>query len=71
MNTLYLSNIDMINALPGVIKVKEGTPINNGTTGMFITTKDRLPYELSEFVRMVPEDKDMPIVHYDGPVKRV
>lgn len=66
-----LCNIDMINALPGVVKVKEETPMHNGTTGMFVTTKDILPYELSDFVRMVPEDKDIPMVHYDGPVRRV
>ena len=66
-----LCNIDMINALPGVVKVKEGTPMHNGTTGMFVTTKDILPYELSDFVRMVPEDKDIPMVHCDGPIRRV
>ncbi len=66
-----LCNIDMINVLPGVVKVKEGTPIHDGTTGMFVTKKEQLPYELGEFVRSVPEDKDMPIFNYDGPVRSI
>lgn len=66
-----LCNIDMVNLLPGVIKVKEGTPMHDGTTGRFITDKESLPYKLSEFIRMVPEDKDMIDVRYDGPVMSV
>ena len=54
-----LCNIEMINKLPGVIKVDENSDIFDGTTGKFITTKDTLCDDLFKFIEMVPTDADM------------
>lgn len=53
-----LCNIDMINSLPGVNKVKEYN--HNGTTGMFMTNTENLCNDLFRFIEMVPTDFDMP-----------
>ncbi len=61
-----LCNIDMINALPGVIKVSDDAPVLSGTTGRFIVNKEELPFLLGDFVRKVPTDDDMPDYGYRG-----
>lgn len=66
-----LCNIDMVNALPGVIKVNEDTPINVGTTGRFVVSKKELPLMLGDFVSKVPTDADMPKFNYDSVVHSI
>ena len=52
-----LCNINMINSLPGVNKVKNTEVI--GTTGMFKTSVNDLSNKLYHFISMVPTDSDM------------
>ena len=54
-----LCNIDMVNALPGVIKVSSDAPMHSGTTGRFVVSKKELPLMLVDFVKKVPTDEDM------------
>ena len=49
-------NIDMINNLKGVKKVKKG---DNYTVGVFECTLEKLPFELVDFISKVPTDIDM------------
>lgn len=63
-----LCNIDMVNALPGINKVKEDAPMHSGATGMFIVKKDELPLKLGEFVRKVPTDEDIPPFDFSNAV---
>ena len=51
-----ICNIDMINSLKGVKKVKKG---DNYTVGMFECTLEKLPFELVDFISKVPTDMDM------------
>ena len=53
-----LCNVDMINSLPGVNKVKEESRI--GTTGVFEIPVGGLPDMVYDFISKVPMDKDMP-----------
>ena len=55
-----LCNIDMINKLPGINKVKEGTNTFDGATGRFVTTKENLCMDLFNFLSKVPTDYDIP-----------
>lgn len=59
-----LCNIDMVNALPGVIKVSSDAPMHSGTTGRFVVSKKELPLMLVDFVKKVPTDEDMPEFDY-------
>ena len=59
-----LCNIDMVNALPGVIKVSSDAPMHSGTTGRFVVSKKDLPLMLVDFVKKVPTDEDMPEFDY-------
>lgn len=54
-----LCNIDMINSLPGINKVKEDTQTFSGATGRFVTSRDKLNQDLFNFISMVPMDRDM------------
>lgn len=51
-----ICNIDMVNNLKGVNKVKKG---DNYTVGVFETTLEKLPFELSNLILGVPTDIDM------------
>ena len=51
-----ICNIDMINSLKGVKKVKKG---DNYTVGVFESTLEKLPFELIDFISNVPTDMDM------------
>lgn len=44
-----LCNIDMVNVLPGVIKVNEDVPMNVGTTGRFVVSKKRITFDAWRF----------------------
>ncbi len=55
-----LCNVDMINSLPGVNKVKENSRV--GTTGVFEIPVQGLPYMVYDFISRVPMDKDMPSI---------
>lgn len=59
-----LCNIDMVNALPGVVKVRSDAPMHSGTTGRFVVSKKELPLMLVDFVKKVPTDDDMPEFDY-------
>lgn len=59
-----LCNIDMVNALPGVVKVRSDAPMHSGTTGRFVVSKKELPLMLVDFVKKVPTDEDMPEFDY-------
>ncbi len=59
-----LCNIDMVNALPGVIKVSSDAPMHSGTTGRFVVSKKELPLKLVDFVKKVPTDEDIPEFDY-------
>lgn len=59
-----LCNIDMVNALPGVIKVSSDAPMHSGTTGRFVVSKKELPLMLVDFVKKVPTDEDIPEFDY-------
>lgn len=52
-----LCNINMINELPGVYKVKDNEYI--GSTGIFKTSVNDLSKTLFKFISMVPTDYDM------------
>ena len=56
-----LCNIDMINRLPGVRKVKDDAPTHSGTNGVFYSMSDSFVGDLYKFVEMVPTDSDMEI----------
>lgn len=49
-------NIDMVNSLKGVKKVKKG---DNYTVGIFETSLEKLPFDLVDFISKVPTDIDM------------
>ena len=66
-----ICNIDMVNALPGVIKINSDTPMNVGTTGRFVVSKKELPAMLGNFVSKVPTDADMPAYNYSGTVHSI
>lgn len=51
-----LCNIEMINNLPGINKVKEGSI---GATGAIEVDKSTLTETLIDFIRKVPTDSDM------------
>lgn len=51
-----ICDIDMVNNLKGVRPVSEKAVF---TSGEFITTRDKLPSELADFISKVPTDKDM------------
>ena len=51
-----ICNIDMVNSLKGVKKVKKG---DNYTVGIFETNLEKLPFELGDFISKVPTDMDM------------
>ncbi len=55
-----LCNIEMINSLPGVHKVKEDSYI--GTTGIFRTDINNMYTDLFKFISMVPTDLDMTFI---------
>lgn len=51
-----ICNIDMVNNLKGVKKVKKG---DNYTVGVFETNLEKLPFDLVDFISNVPTDIDM------------
>lgn len=51
-----ICNVDMVNKLRGVTKVKNNSKY---TVGMFETTEENLPVELYDFIGKVPMDSDM------------
>ena len=51
-----ICNIDMVNGLKGVKKVKKG---DNYTVGIFETSLEKLPLDLVDFISKVPTDIDM------------
>lgn len=51
-----ICNIDMVNNLKGVKKVKKG---DNYTVGVFETSLEKLPFDLVDFISKVPSDIDM------------
>jgi hypothetical protein len=53
-----ICNYDMINKLPGVNKVKTGDNYAVGEIPNFIY-KNKVPYVINEFIKMVPTDEDM------------
>ena len=53
-----LCNIEMVNRLPGINKVKEDAPIFSGATGRFATTPENLIKDLFSFIYKVPADGD-------------
>jgi hypothetical protein len=53
-----ICNYDMINKLPGVTKVKTGDNYAVGEIPNFIY-KNKVPYVINEFIKMVPTDADM------------
>ena len=61
-----LCNIDMINKLPGINKVKEGTGTFDGATGRYVTTKENLCRDLFDFLSKVPTDFDIPREEYNS-----
>lgn len=58
-----LCNIDIINSLPGINKVKEDANVFSGATGRFATTRDKLTDDLYAFIAKVPTD-DMTYKNY-------
>lgn len=62
-----LCNIEMINKLPGVRKVKEDADMFSGTVGLFLTSEENFYEKLYSFIDMVPTDKDI-IPFSTGPV---
>lgn len=56
-----LCNINMINKLKGINKIREDADIFSGANGMFVTTKEEFVNDLFNFINMVPTDSDMEI----------
>ena len=58
-----LCNIEMINSLPGIRKVKADSLPFSGTTGMYVVSKDKLASSVIDLISRVPTDMDS--IHID------
>lgn len=54
-----LCNIEMINNLPGIRKVKEDSVMFSGATGMFVVPKDKLAISVIDLISKVPTDMNI------------